>query len=265
MEDNRLLEMTFGELNAEVFAFKGIIREYSTEELHVHPYHQVLLIKNGISLLVDEKYFQPLTGNRAAFIPADIPHRSTVIGSAVNFLNLFIRKNLFSTDIETVHIFKISRLGEALLERMNEINFIDLTNGFSGDCFRLFMNILSEDLSAVPEYIKLPEPHNETAIRIVQFIKDNYRKKLTMSDFERAIPFTSRHFSRLFSDELGITIFEYLRLYRICMASVRLFESDMRITDIAFEVGYESLSIFYRDFTRYYGVSPKKMRNRPAR
>ena len=69
-----------------------------------------------------------------------------------------------------------------------------------------------------------------------------------------------RHLSRLFKQDMKITLFEYLRLYRILMASLALCSRDEAITEIALDCGYESLSTFYRDFNMIYGVAPKSFR-----
>ncbi|MBI9078057.1 MAG: helix-turn-helix transcriptional regulator, partial [Desulfatibacillum sp.] len=75
-----------------------------------------------------------------------------------------------------------------------------------------------------------------------------------------ALPYSGRHLSRLFKEEMQITLFEYLRLYRILMASLALCEPDRAITEIALDCGYESLSSFYRDFNTVYGAPPKSFR-----
>ena len=74
--------------------------------------------------------------------------------------------------------------------------------------------------------------------------------------------FTSRlrHLSRLFKADLKITIFEYLRLYRILMASIEMHNPKRTVTEIALDCGYESLSSFYRDFNLIFAVTPKFFR-----
>ena len=85
-----------------------------------------------------------------------------------------------------------------------------------------------------------------------------------MPDFEHEFPYSGRHLSRLFKQDLKITLFDYVRLYRILMASIALSGTSRPITDIAYEVGYDSISSFYRDFNLVFSVTPKVFRKRTA-
>lgn len=59
-----------------------------------------------------------------------------------------------------------------------------------------------------------------------------------MDDFTAAFPYSSRHLTRLFREDLGLTMFEYLRLYRILMASIALSDESRTITQCAVDAGY---------------------------
>ena len=85
-----------------------------------------------------------------------------------------------------------------------------------------------------------------------------------MADFTAAFPYSGRHLTRIFKQDLKITIFDYLRLYRILMASIELNDPARSITDIAYDVGYDSISSFYRDFNIVFAITPKVFRNRTA-
>jgi AraC-like DNA-binding protein len=97
---------------------------------------------------------------------------------------------------------------------------------------------------------------------VIAFIETHYARRLTLSDLAVAFPYSGRQLSRRFKADLSITIFEYLRLYRILMASMGLCNRRQTITEIAFGCGYESLSSFYRDFNLIYAVPPKAFRNK---
>lgn len=86
-----------------------------------------------------------------------------------------------------------------------------------------------------------------------------------LGDMAAAFPYSERHVSRCFKADLGITIFAFMRLYRILMAAIGLLCPDRTVTEIAFDCGYESLSSFYRDFNMIFAVSPKAFRRQLAR
>lgn len=252
--------LNFMDKGFNAFSFKGKIKNYSTKKLHKHSYHEILLIKNGVSILIDEKMRQPLFGTNLAFIPSNIPHRSIVFGQKLEYMVLFIHKSKYTLNIKNIKIFNLSELGLALFHKLCSINNIEIQKGFSGKCFNLFLNVLKKEINNQPKIIRLPETKDKNNLKIIDFIHNNFDRKLTISDFESIIPYTSRHISRIFSNELKISIFEYLRLYRVLMASIMILSKDKNITDIAFECGYESLSSFYKDFKVFYGISPKELR-----
>lgn len=63
------------------------------------------------------------------------------------------------------------------------------------------------------------------------------------------------YFCRLFKKATGTSVIEYLNFARVCKAE-ELLKSDMNITDIAYTVGFSSLSYFNRSFNKYKGYSP---------
>lgn len=59
-----------------------------------------------------------------------------------------------------------------------------------------------------------------------------------------------------FRELYGTTIFEYLRELRLNQAKSLLDEGRMNVTEVAYSVGYSSLSHFARSFKRYHGITP---------
>src|SRR5579862_7066349 len=68
------------------------------------------------------------------------------------------------------------------------------------------------------------------------------------------------HFLRVFAGVLGVTPHQYLVGARLRRAAQLLAEEGLRITDIAYEVGYGDLSNFVRSFRRAAGISPRDYR-----
>ncbi len=235
----------------------GTFRDYSTEPLHSHPLHQILRIRNGVSLLVGEDQKLPLFGNMTAFIPAGFPHRSIVIGDQVSYKSLYLKRDLFDQAEDEIRIFDISELGNALFNKMkfpwDQRPFSPMMNA----CLSLFLKTLDEDLAHSSQLVSLPSATDPSNQRIIDFVEKNYQRKLSLSDFAAISPYSARHISRLFKQDLQLTIMEYLKLYRILMSAVMLQSENKSITEIAYECGYESLSCFYTDFGKILSTTPK--------
>lgn len=240
----------------------GRLETYSTRQMHTHAHHQVLTIRNGVSLLEDPHMKQPLFGSMAAIIPADLPHRSTVVGEYVVYKSLYFAPELWGTEIFGIRIFAMSGLGAALFDRIAIRKTSDLDVGLNRECLDLFLKVLREDILRPVTLTRLPQPKRQPGRDIVDFIERNYARKLSMADFSAAFPYSERHLSRLFKADMEIGIFDYLRLHRMLAASVALIVSSRTITETAYDCGYESLSTFYRDFTKVFGLPPREFRAR---
>ena len=70
------------------------------------------------------------------------------------------------------------------------------------------------------------------------------------------------HFARCFKQAFGVPPHRYLLTRRIERATALLRDTDMAITDIAFETGWESLGTFGRTFRDITGDSPGAVRSR---
>ncbi|ROZ79216.1 AraC family transcriptional regulator [Ramlibacter sp. WS9] len=70
------------------------------------------------------------------------------------------------------------------------------------------------------------------------------------------------HFARSFKQAFGVPPHRYLLTRRIERATALLRDTDMAITDIAFQTGWESLGTFGRTFRDITGESPGAVRER---
>ena len=70
------------------------------------------------------------------------------------------------------------------------------------------------------------------------------------------------HFARSFKEAFGVPPHRYLLTRRIERASALLRETDLPITEIAFQTGWQSLGTFGRTFRDITGQSPGNVRSR---
>jgi transcriptional regulator GlxA family with amidase domain len=72
------------------------------------------------------------------------------------------------------------------------------------------------------------------------------------------------HFARSFKEAFGVPPHRYLLTRRIERATALLRDTDLSITQIAFETGWNSLGTFARTFKDVTGESPSELRARAA-
>ncbi len=98
-----------------------------------------------------------------------------------------------------------------------------------------------------------------------EFIRANYKKKITLADISKAVYISPYYLSHIFKKETGFTILEYLTRVRIEEAKRLLENSTYNTTQIAFEVGYPDQSYFCKVFKKLEGISTSDYKERMRR
>ena len=89
-----------------------------------------------------------------------------------------------------------------------------------------------------------------------------YGRSLGLNEIAGEAYFSPYHFLRLFRETFDLTPHQYLIQRRIAQAKHLLADRDFTVTDVCFEVGFESLGSFSSLFHRSVGVSPSQYRRR---
>ena len=96
--------------------------------------------------------------------------------------------------------------------------------------------------------------------QIVSYIESHYTEPITIQSTADYLGFSESHFMRYFKETMGTSFVDYLRDYRLTIASRLLTTSDSSILDIAAESGFENLSYFNRVFKQKYSMTPRQFR-----
>jgi two-component system response regulator YesN len=100
---------------------------------------------------------------------------------------------------------------------------------------------------------------------ITAYIENNYEKDLHLEMIADEAGLSAKYLSRLFKETTGRNISEYISLIRMEKAKELLTQTDMRISDIADQIGIFSRTTFLRLFKKHEGVSPVEYRNANTR
>jgi AraC family transcriptional regulator len=97
--------------------------------------------------------------------------------------------------------------------------------------------------------------------RAIEFMSDNCGRELSLAEIAGAAYLSEFHFARLFKKITGATPHAYLASLRIERARRLLAESDLPITEVGAQVGYNTQSHFTKIFREATGMTPKAFRN----
>jgi AraC-like DNA-binding protein len=93
-------------------------------------------------------------------------------------------------------------------------------------------------------------------------IHEHLGEPVILGEVARMAGLSDSHFCRLFRQVTGLTLTDYVNRCRIERAKEELLRKERRVSEIAFEVGYQSLSQFNRNFLRITGSAPTSWRQR---
>ena len=91
-------------------------------------------------------------------------------------------------------------------------------------------------------------------------IQNNYRDDLDINKMAESVNLSVSSFYRLFKQVTSDTPTQYLKKLRLNKARDMIVENNVKAYVAAFEVGYESVSQFSREFKRYFGVTPAALK-----
>ncbi len=96
---------------------------------------------------------------------------------------------------------------------------------------------------------------------VIGALERDYARSWTLPDLLKVAHMSRSHFMRVFRRATGQTPIEYLIRLRLQKAMELLRQSDLTITAIAMDVGFNDSNYFTRQFKAANGVSPSQYRN----
>ena len=93
-----------------------------------------------------------------------------------------------------------------------------------------------------------------------RYIEEHKAEKVSLSAVAAAVGASVFHFCKVFHKSTGLTFTDFLARVRAETARAQLLNPNRRISEIAYDVGFQSLTQFNRTFRRIYGQSPSQFR-----
>ena len=126
------------------------------------------------------------------------------------------------------------------------------------------LSIFSEHLSMLSNQIVVQQENSEPPVirRAKEFINEHQTEDLTLGQVAKAVNTSTFYFCKMFKKATGINFTDYLSRVRIEKSKNLLLNPNLRVSEIAFEVGFQSLTHFNRVFKRVLGQSPTDYRSK---
>ncbi len=124
------------------------------------------------------------------------------------------------------------------------------------------LSIFAQHLSMLGNRIYMEQHHNENpaVARARAFIQAHHMEQLTLLRVASSVGASPFYFCKLFKKVTGIHFTEYVSRVRVERARNLLLNPNLNVSEIAFEVGFQSLPHFNRMFKKILGQSPTAYR-----
>lgn len=103
--------------------------------------------------------------------------------------------------------------------------------------------------------------HKEIAEKVIDYIERNAEEEISLDRIAENIGYSKFHLNRIFTEETGSAIYQYLKARRLTLAAEKLVTTEKPILQIAYEAGYDSQQAFTIAFKQVYLHPPKTYRN----
>jgi AraC-like DNA-binding protein len=124
------------------------------------------------------------------------------------------------------------------------------------------LNIFAAHLSLIAGQLMLSDENSEAPEirRAREFIHQHFAEPLDLKQVAESANLSSCYFCRKFKESTGLTFTSYVARSRVEAAKKLLANPQVRVSEVAFEVGFQSLTHFNRVFKEISGTSPTRYR-----
>lgn len=110
------------------------------------------------------------------------------------------------------------------------------------------------------EYRSAANEYNPLITNVINYIDEVIFNDISVRDIATVFSYSEKYMGRLFKNETGVTIKEYINKNRVKKASALIKETLMSMSEISSRCGFNNVTYFNRIFKKYYNVSPLEYR-----
>ena len=124
------------------------------------------------------------------------------------------------------------------------------------------LTFFAEQLSALINQIVLEQQNAEPPLvrKAREYIEQHKMEPLSLGAVAQASGASVFHFCKVFKKTTGLKFTDYVARVRLENAKTQLLNPSRRISEVAYDVGFQSLTQFNRMFKRVFGQSPTEFR-----
>jgi len=173
----------------------------------------------------------------------------------------YLKKFLLRSERGYVFYGDVKRRIISILRKMQNMDDTDKLYALFG-IFQLFGKTDQYEVLASPAYMQsLTVKGSESMRSALQYIMEHFQERIQIEDVLEITHKSYAAFYKAFKKTYGMSFTDYLLKVRIGYACKLLTEDQSKISEIAYDAGFENLANFNRQFRKIKGITPTAFRN----
>ena len=227
---------------------------------------QQILVKEGDGFFINSGRLhmaRPEGDPASSYLCLDFHPRLMSSFSGSIFEEKYVKPYLSGESLNHMKLSRRDAAQEAVLHQLENIDKLVRKADFGYELkveaaiIELWLHLirLSENTAA-----PAPSRSHDTAQEIISFLREHYQEDLGLNDVSRAVGFSSSECCRLFKRVTGGTILNYLKSYRLTRSIELLEETELPVSRIALESGFNGTSYYIESFKKELKMTPLQYR-----
>ncbi|HEY5746655.1 MAG TPA: helix-turn-helix transcriptional regulator [Chryseolinea sp.] len=237
------------------FVWHGHLGAFESE-WHHHPKGQLMYAEKGCIHVDIEGRKLLLPGWYCAWVPAAINHK---VWS--NHSDVYIRTLYFGSELTTGKafeqpcVFPASTLLREMIAHTAKWHKLLTHDDEERDFLQALRSILPAEMAKSAPAC-LPTTIDDKLAPVLDYIQQHLHEKLGLEDMARQFGYSSRALTRAFQHSLGMPFSSYTKIARAMKAMELIGQGASNVSELAYSVGYESVSTFSNNFLAICGKRP---------
>lgn len=230
--------------------------------IHSHSKAQFCYAEGGVTFFQNEEMQFLLPARHCMWIPSNVTHKIWHRYVSDTIYTFFVPENAVPKDpfYDKIGIYPVTPLLLEMIHYAQKWKGDLLPSSFAYRFVKSITDLLGDSQQPSLPF-SLPTSENPRVLVILQFLQFNLSSKFTLEQVANHFNMSDRTLTRLFQKSLNVSFYQYLKMARLIRAmEILLLEPDMPIHEVAYSVGYDSLSSFSNSFQKMIGKRPSAFR-----
>ncbi len=175
---------------------------------------------------------------------------SPVYQSPISILRALARK---AAEKSGLSVITIDRITQKSVQRLSGASNIKKQGQY---CYEMLIELTA----AVRNHLVNTNGYSPAIVKAVEYLSLNYTQNISLESLCRITDYSPSHLAKIFKQETGRTITQYIAYLRCRQAAEMLRETSLPIQEISCYVGYTDNNYFVKVFKKVMGTTPSEYR-----